>query len=157
MACSEFFTYAPFFTLCNFTTCLFLYTANLDHPRTESQRTGAAGRIWRSEIQGSQARSETEKAEAGPQSQPSKRQHTAYTLFVQEVYPGVRAQYQDFQSKDIIGLVARQWASIPEVEKQVWKERAMASHEQLDVDEDDDEDDDDEDDEDEVAHDERRG
>jgi HMG-box domain len=83
-----------------------------------------------------------------------KRQHTAYTLFVQEVYPGIRAQYQDFQSKDIIGLVARQWASIPEVEKQVWKERAMASHEQVDVDDEDDDDDDDDIDEDDVPHDE---
>ena len=77
-----------------------------------------------------------------------KRQHTAYTLFVHEVYPTIRAQYQDtdnFQSKDIIGLVARQWASIPDEEKRVWKERALASHpDPVEVEEDDGENDDDE-------------
>mmetsp|Transcript_31570 Transcript_31570/g.52118 ORF Transcript_31570/g.52118 Transcript_31570/m.52118 type:complete len:204 (+) Transcript_31570:73-684(+) len=58
-----------------------------------------------------------------------KRQHTAYTLFVQENYPGVRAQYPSLQSKDIIGMVARQWATVPETEKTVWKERAIETHE----------------------------
>ena len=81
-----------------------------------------------------------------------KRQHTAYTLFVHEVYPTIRAQYQesDYQSKDIIGLVARQWANTPEAEKQIWKERALASHQDsLDVDdEDDDEEEDEEEDDD---------
>ncbi len=80
-----------------------------------------------------------------------KRQHTAYTLFVHEVYPTIRAQYQDtdYQSKDIIGLVARQWATISEAEKRVWKERALASHQDtVDVDEEDGDNEDDEDDED---------
>mmetsp|Transcript_2773 Transcript_2773/g.4147 ORF Transcript_2773/g.4147 Transcript_2773/m.4147 type:complete len:193 (-) Transcript_2773:395-973(-) len=58
-----------------------------------------------------------------------KRQHTAYTLFVQENYPGVRAQFPDLQSKDIIGMVARQWASVPGIDKQAWKERAVETHE----------------------------
>jgi len=56
-----------------------------------------------------------------------KRSHTAYTLFVQENHPVVRARYPDLQSKDIIGLVARQWATINEEEKQAWKQKAIAS------------------------------
>lgn len=60
-----------------------------------------------------------------------KRQHTAYTLFVQENYPAVRAQYPQLQSKDIIGMVARQWATVPEMEKVVWKERAIETHEAI--------------------------
>jgi hypothetical protein len=73
------------------------------------------------------------------QSNPNrqKRQHTAYTLFVQENYPGVRSQFPDLQSKDIIAMVARQWAEVPEAEKLVWKERAVDTHYQAD-DEDDD-------------------
>lgn len=63
-----------------------------------------------------------------PNPNRQKRQHTAYTLFVQENYPGVRAQYPDVQSKDIIGMVARQWANVPDIEKQVWKERALETH-----------------------------
>ena len=80
-----------------------------------------------------------------------KRQHTAYTLFVHEVYPTIRAQYQDtenYQSKDIIGLVARQWATISEEEKRLWKERALASHQDtVDVEEEDGDNEDDEEDE----------
>ena len=38
-----------------------------------------------------------------------KRQHTAYTLFVQEIYPGVKAQNPHLQSKDVISIVAKQW------------------------------------------------
>ena len=56
-----------------------------------------------------------------------KRSHTAYTLFVQENHPAVRAQYPNLQSKDIIGIVARQWASVSEEEKQAWKQRAIAT------------------------------
>jgi len=74
-----------------------------------------------------------------------KRQHTAYTLFVKEIYPDIRAQYTDYQSKDIIGLVARQWATVPDLEKAAWKERALASHAvQEDVDEEEEEDDEEE-------------
>lgn len=56
-----------------------------------------------------------------------KRSHTAYTLFVQENYPGVRAEYPILQSKDIIGMVARQWSSITDEEKKAWKQRATAT------------------------------
>ena len=57
-----------------------------------------------------------------------KRQHTAYTLFVKESYPSLRARHPSFQSKDIIALVARQWAAVSETEKQAWKERALSTH-----------------------------
>jgi hypothetical protein len=51
--------------------------------------------------------------------------------------------------KDIIGLVARQWAAISEAEKRVWKERALASHQDpVDVEEEDGDNDDEEDEED---------
>ena len=55
--------------------------------------------------------------------------HFCYLLLlgVQENYPGVRAQYPELQSKEIIGLVARQWASISDMEKQAWKQRAIAT------------------------------
>ena len=56
-----------------------------------------------------------------------KRQHTAYTLFVQENYPSIRNQYPDLQSKEIIALVARQWAEVSDLERQAWKQRAVAS------------------------------
>jgi len=56
-----------------------------------------------------------------------KRQHTAYTLFVQETYPGVRANHPELQSKDVITIVARMWKKDVGVdEKEVWKERAKA-------------------------------
>jgi hypothetical protein len=38
-----------------------------------------------------------------------KRQHTAYTLFVQETYPGIKAAYPEYPSKDVISIVAKQW------------------------------------------------
>jgi hypothetical protein len=58
-----------------------------------------------------------------------KRQHTAYTLFVQENYQSIRTQYPELQSKEIIGLVARHWAAVSDLEKQAWKSRAIASAE----------------------------
>jgi hypothetical protein len=65
-----------------------------------------------------------------------KRRHTAYTLFVQQHYPSLKEMQPELQSKDIIQLVARQWASINDVEKAGWKQRAMDAH---DDEEDDDE------------------
>lgn len=58
-----------------------------------------------------------------------KRQHTAYTLFVQENYPSVRALNPTLQSKDVITMVARQWAAVTDLEKQAWKQRATAEAE----------------------------
>ena len=64
-----------------------------------------------------------------------KRQHTAYTLFVQEQYPIIKQEYPDWASKDVISLVAKMWAAIPPEEKGGWKLRAMATHDDCDEDE----------------------
>lgn len=56
-----------------------------------------------------------------------KRQHTAYTLYVHETYPSVREQYPQYQSKDIISMVARSWQSVSDTDKAVWKQRAIAT------------------------------
>jgi HMG-box domain len=71
-----------------------------------------------------------------------KRKHTAYTLFVKDNYPSLKALQPALQSKDIIGMVARQWAHLTLVEKAAWKERAAATHPEEDDEEecDDDED-----------------
>jgi len=47
----------------------------------------------------------------------SKRQHTAYTLFVQTTYPNIKSQNPHLQSKDVISIVAKQWADVPEIDK----------------------------------------
>jgi len=57
-----------------------------------------------------------------------KRQHTAYTLFVKEVYPGIRHEYPGRPSKELISMVAKQWADVPAEEKKMWKDRAIATH-----------------------------
>mmetsp|Transcript_21458 Transcript_21458/g.25893 ORF Transcript_21458/g.25893 Transcript_21458/m.25893 type:complete len:178 (-) Transcript_21458:65-598(-) len=57
-----------------------------------------------------------------------KRQHTAYTMFVQENYESIKRNNDpNIGSKDIISMVARQWADTPEEEKQMWKARAVMS------------------------------
>jgi len=65
-----------------------------------------------------------------------KRQHTAYTLFVQEIYPGVKAQHPDLPSKDVISIVAKQWKEFSADEKKDWKLRAKATHEEEEDEED---------------------
>jgi hypothetical protein len=57
-----------------------------------------------------------------------KRRHTAYTLFVQQHYPSLKEMQPELQSKDIIQLVARQWAAMNDVEKAGWKQRALDAH-----------------------------
>ena len=58
-----------------------------------------------------------------------KRQHTAYTLFVKEIYPGVKAQHPELQSKEVISIVAKQWKeSLTAEEKRDWKIRAKSTH-----------------------------
>lgn len=57
-----------------------------------------------------------------------RRQHTAYTLFVQENYPQLKQHHPELQSKDIIGMVARQWAGVAAEQKHIWKQRAMETH-----------------------------
>ena len=58
-----------------------------------------------------------------------KRKHTAYTIFVQENYASLKAMQPSLQSKDIIGMVARQWASLTPIEKAAWKDRALQADE----------------------------
>mmetsp|Transcript_38044 Transcript_38044/g.77629 ORF Transcript_38044/g.77629 Transcript_38044/m.77629 type:complete len:166 (-) Transcript_38044:358-855(-) len=56
-----------------------------------------------------------------------KRKHTAYTLFVQENYPAIRQHNPNLQSKDVISIVAKQWATVPDEEKRTWREHAKAA------------------------------
>jgi hypothetical protein len=71
----------------------------------------------------------------------------AYTLFVKEIYPDVKVQHPDWPSKDVISIVAKQWATVPAAEKVKWKLRAQATHDSADEEEEDDDDEADEDDE----------
>jgi HMG (high mobility group) box len=74
-----------------------------------------------------------------------KRQHTAYTLYVKETYPGIKAANPDFPSKDVISIVAKQWGnSVSAEEKRIWKQRALATHGEGEEDDDDEEEDDEE-------------
>eukprot|EP00934_Nitzschia_sp_Nitz4_P009200 Nitzschia sp. Nitz4//scaffold79_size90958//26588//27339//NITZ4_005015-RA/size90958-augustus-gene-0.174-mRNA-1//-1//CDS//3329558219//9190//frame0 len=63
-----------------------------------------------------------------------KRQHTGYTLFMQESYPGVKEANPDFASKDIIAILAKQWAEMAPDEKSDWKAKALATHSENDQD-----------------------
>lgn len=85
-----------------------------------------------------------------------KRQHTAYTLFVKEIYPDVKVLHPDWPSKDVISIVAKQWATVPAAEKQKWKLRAQATHDSAD-DEEEEEDDDEVDEEEDEADEEEDG
>ncbi|CAJ1921557.1 unnamed protein product [Cylindrotheca closterium] len=65
-----------------------------------------------------------------------KRQHTAYTLFVQETYPIIKSAYPDYASKDVISIVAKQWKNeLSEGEKGQWRARALETHGQDEEDE----------------------
>ena len=57
-----------------------------------------------------------------------KRQHTGYTLYMQDTYPTMKDANPDLASKDIIAMLAKQWAEIPQNEKLEWKARAVATH-----------------------------
>lgn len=83
-----------------------------------------------------------------------KRQHTGYTLYMHDHYPAIKEANPDFASKDVITIVAKQWADLSPGEKADWKARAAATHEPEDDDEEgvaaeevDEEEDDDDDDE----------
>jgi len=56
------------------------------------------------------------------------KQHTAFTLFVQENLDQIKnsAGSSSLESKDMIAIVARQWAEMGSEEKQAWKERAAS-------------------------------
>ena len=71
----------------------------------------------------------TRKRKANPNRR--KRQHTAYTLYVQEIYPRVKAANLNLASKDVISIVAKRWGKeISAEEKSEWKARALATHEE---------------------------
>ena len=57
-----------------------------------------------------------------------KRQHTAYTLFVQEHHAAIRAQDPDRPSSEIIRMIAKQWAQVSAEDQKLWKQRALATH-----------------------------
>jgi len=57
----------------------------------------------------------------------TKRQHTAYTFFVQTNYPNVKAENPEHQSKDVITILAKQWADVPEIERKNWQQRAKSN------------------------------
>jgi hypothetical protein len=61
-----------------------------------------------------------------------KRQHTGYTLYMKENYPGIKEAHPDFASKDIIAVLAKQWAEVSPNEKLEWKARAVATHGEAD-------------------------
>mmetsp|Transcript_10394 Transcript_10394/g.18928 ORF Transcript_10394/g.18928 Transcript_10394/m.18928 type:complete len:195 (+) Transcript_10394:901-1485(+) len=57
-----------------------------------------------------------------------KRQHTAYTYFVQENYPVWKELHATCQSKELITMVAKQWSHLSDLERDEWKARAKAQH-----------------------------
>lgn len=60
-----------------------------------------------------------------------KRQHTGYTLYMKENYPAIKEANAEWASKDIIALLAKQWAEIAPNEKMEWKARAVATHNEV--------------------------
>lgn len=68
-----------------------------------------------------------------------RRQHTAYTLFVQERYQYIKALQpgQQLTGKNLIATIAKEWASVTAEEKKEWKKRAQQTHDSVE-DEDDD-------------------
>eukprot|EP00536_Pseudo-nitzschia_multiseries_P004706 jgi/Psemu1/285287/fgenesh1_pg.79_\ len=53
-----------------------------------------------------------------------KRQHTGYTLFMQETYPSVKVENPDLPPKALISLVATLWKNLSIGDKTEWKDRA---------------------------------
>jgi hypothetical protein len=47
-------------------------------------------------------------------------------MFVMENYDAIKKNNAEMPSKEIISMVARQWAQVSEEEKALWKERAVA-------------------------------
>jgi hypothetical protein len=57
-----------------------------------------------------------------------KRQHTAYTFFVQENYPLCKNLNPAVPSKDLITIVAKQWSHLSDLERDEWRARAKSTH-----------------------------
>jgi len=68
---------------------------------------------------------------------------------VKETYPKIKQQFEEhtqpanFQSKNVISIVAKQWQDVPDNEKEEWKRRAKEMSDQVDEEDDDDADEDD--------------
>ncbi len=45
---------------------------------------------------------------------------------MQTTYPEIRTQNPHLQSKDVISIVAKQWAKIPDSDKKIWNDRAKS-------------------------------
>jgi hypothetical protein len=56
--------------------------------------------------------------------------HSAYTLFVHENYGLIKRDHGELPSREIISILARQWGSTSEEEKQIWKYRAEQAREE---------------------------
>jgi hypothetical protein len=54
----------------------------------------------------------------------TRRSHQSLLLHIKENYEAIKKDHPDVPSKDIIGIMARQWAATNEEEKQIWKYRA---------------------------------
>jgi len=48
-------------------------------------------------------------------------------MFVQENYQAIKKDNEHLHSKDIISMVANQWAQVSEEEKQIWRHRASTA------------------------------
>jgi len=57
----------------------------------------------------------------------TKRQHTGYTLFMQEQYPIYKAANPSLSSKELISMVAKEWKEST-TDREAWKEKALATH-----------------------------
>ncbi len=56
--------------------------------------------------------------------------HSAYTMFVHENFELIRKDHADLATREIISMLARQWGSTSEEEKQIWKYRAEQSRDE---------------------------
>lgn len=45
---------------------------------------------------------------------------------MQTTYPNIKSQNPHLQSKDVISIVAKQWADVPEIDKKIWQDRAKS-------------------------------
>jgi hypothetical protein len=54
----------------------------------------------------------------------NKRAHTGYTLYVHENYVSMKSTQGGIPSKEILSLLARQWAEVDEQEKDAWQYKA---------------------------------
>ncbi|KAG7347583.1 HMG high mobility group box-containing protein [Nitzschia inconspicua] len=59
-----------------------------------------------------------------------KRKHTGYTLFVHETHPLIKTENIGATNTQIVSIVAKRWRELPDSERDQWKERALATHEE---------------------------